>query len=111
MSAHVVELSDSNFDADVLKAATPVLVDFWAEWCMPCRFVAPAVEAVAKEYAGKIRVGKVDVDNNPEAASRFGINSIPTILLFKDGKVVDGVIGALPKEQIASMVEKHLKQS
>jgi thioredoxin 1 len=111
MSAHVVELTDKNFDADVLKASTPVLVDFWAEWCMPCRFVAPAVEAVAKEYAGKIRVGKVDVDQNPDAATRYGINSIPTLLLFKNGKVVDSVIGALPKEQIAGMVEKHLKVS
>jgi thioredoxin 1 len=108
MSENVQSFNDDSFQQDVLKAEVPVLVDFWAEWCMPCRFIAPAVESLAREYHDKIKVGKVNVDESPVVSGQFGVSSIPTLLLFKDGKVVDGVIGAVPKEQIGKMIEKHL---
>jgi thioredoxin 1 len=107
MSEHVLQLSDASFEKDVIKSEQPVLVDFWAEWCMPCRFVGPVVEAIAKDYSGQIKVGKVNVDDNPFTASQYGINSIPTLMLFKSGKMVDTVIGAVPKEQIVKMINKH----
>ena len=107
MNEHVLQLTDASFNNDVLKSEQPVLVDFWAEWCMPCRFVGPVVEAVAKDYTGRIKVGKVNVDDNPNIASQYGINSIPTLMLFKGGKMVDSVVGAVPKEQIVKMINKH----
>ncbi len=108
MSKNINTLTDATFESDVLNSNIPVLVDFWAEWCMPCRFVAPVIEQVADEYTGKIKVGKLDVDQNPRIAGQFGINSIPSILLYKNGQVVDGVIGAVPKEQLVNMLDKHL---
>lgn len=102
--AKPVELTDSNFDNEVLTSDTPVLVDFWAEWCGPCRMIGPVVEELASDYAGKVKVGKVDVDSNPEVSVKYGIRSIPALLIFKDGEVVDQIIGAVPKTQLV----KHL---
>jgi len=92
-----LEVTDTNFDEVVLKSGIPVMVDFWAEWCGPCRMIAPALEEISKEYSGKALVVKCDVDNNPGVASKFGIRNIPTVLFFKDGKVADKQIGAVPK--------------
>ena len=105
----VIHFTDANFKAEVLDAATPVLVDFWATWCGPCRMVAPVVEELAKEYAGKVNVGKVDVDENSKTASQFGIMSIPTIMLFSNGKVMEQVVGALSKSQLKSMIDANIK--
>lgn len=103
-----VELTDSNFEEVVLKSDKPVMVDFWAEWCGPCRLVGPLVEEIGEEYEGKVVVGKVDVDSNPAIASRFGIRNIPTILYFKDGKVADKQVGAVPKAKLVSKLEPLL---
>ena len=103
-----IELTDANFEEKVLKADKPVLVDFWAEWCGPCRMVAPIVSELAKEYKGKAVVGKVDVDSNPQVATDFGIRNIPTILFFKNGEVVDKQVGAVPKSVLASKIENLL---
>ncbi|MCC7157898.1 MAG: thioredoxin [Bryobacterales bacterium] len=105
---NTLELTDSSFDADVLQSDKPVLVDFWAEWCGPCRMIAPTVEAFAEEYSGKIKVGKVDVDSNVGTASRYNIRGIPTLLLFKGGKVVDQRVGAVGKSELVKMVEPHV---
>lgn len=105
---NTLEFTDSNFDADVLGAEHPVLVDFWAEWCGPCRMIAPTVEAFADEYAGKVKVGKVNVDENNGTAARFNIRGIPTLLLFKGGKVVDQRVGAVGKSELVKMVEPHV---
>ena len=102
------EFTDANFQQEVLDSDKPVLVDFWAVWCGPCRAIAPIVEEIAQEYAGRLKVGKVDVDNNPEVAMRFGIRSIPTLLVFKGGKVVDHVIGAMAKPKLIDHVTVHL---
>lgn len=103
-----VEITDSNFQNEVLKSDTPVLLDFWAEWCGPCKMVAPVVEELAKEYDGKLKVGKVDVDSNQQTSMQYGIRSIPTLLIFKGGKVVDQLVGAVPKKMLAEKVAKHL---
>jgi len=105
MAVHV-ELNEANFDEEVLNADLPVLIDFWAEWCAPCKMVAPAVEEIAEEYNGKIKVGKLNVDVAAQVAARYGIRSIPTLMVFKDGRVADQVVGAVPKGQISSMVDK-----
>ncbi len=102
-----VEINDGNFEELVLKSTTPVLVDFWAEWCGPCRMVGPIVEEISKEYVGKAVVGKVDVDSNPNISTQFGIRNIPTILFFKNGVVVDKQVGAVPKNVL---VEKLVAQ-
>lgn len=98
-------LTKDNFENEVLKSPIPVLVDFWATWCGPCKMVAPIVEEIADEYDGKIKVGKVDVDAEGELAAQFGIASIPTLLVFKDGKAVTGSVGYAPKEEIVKMFE------
>ncbi len=103
-----VEVTDTNFETEVLKSDKPVLVDFWAEWCGPCHLIAPFVEELAKEYNGTLKVGKMDVDSNPQVPMRFGIRSIPTLLIFKGGRVVDQVIGAVPKRILTEKVTKHL---
>jgi thioredoxin 1 len=97
--------SDQSFDKDVLKSGQPVLVDFWAEWCGPCRIVAPVVEEVAKQYLGKVKVAKVDVDQNQRIASQFAIRSIPSLYVFKGGKVVEQIVGAVPKHQLVSVLD------
>ena len=104
-----LELTDSNFDELVLKSDKPVLVDFWAEWCGPCRMIGPAVEEIAKEYEGKAVVGKVNVDNNPNISMQFGIRNIPALLYFKNGQVVDKQVGAVPKSILANKLEAQLQ--
>jgi thioredoxin 1 len=106
-SANVVEVTDQNFQ-EVTGAAGLSMVDFWAVWCGPCRIVAPIVEQLADEYAGKVTVGKLDVDNNQRTATQFNVRSIPTILFFKEGKVVDQVIGAVPRAALESKIKQHL---
>ncbi len=108
MSDHVVHFTDATFEEEVVNSNHPVLIDFWAVWCGPCRMVAPVIEELAGAYAGKVKVGKLDVDNNPKSAMNYGVRSIPTILLFKDGDVVDSVVGAVPKQNLVNMIEKHL---
>jgi len=108
MAENVIELNDQNFDSDVLKAGTPVLVDFWALWCGPCKAIAPIVEEIANDYSGKVKVGKMDVDRNNQVAMRYGIRSIPTLLVFNNGEVVDQVIGNVGKDSIESMLNKAL---
>ena len=101
-------LSDSDFKKKVIDAAVPVLVDFWAEWCAPCRRLAPTVDALATEFEGKLVVGKLNVDENPTTPVEFSIRGIPTLLLFKGGQVVEAVVGALPKDEIKRLIEPHL---
>ena len=92
-SENVVEFTDQNFEEEVLKSSTPVLVDFWAEWCMPCRMLAPTIEKIAKDYAGKVKVGKLDTDANRDVAAKYSISAIPTVILFKDGEVSQKFVG------------------
>jgi len=108
MSEYVNEVSDSSFEKDVLQSNQPVLVDFWAAWCAPCRMLAPTVEAVAEKYAGNARVVKLNVDENPSVSQRYGIKGIPTLILFKDGKEEERVVGATSKEAISRMIDKHV---
>ena len=108
VSDNITHVTDSDFDAQVLHATTPVLVDFWATWCGPCRAIAPTLEDIAAEYQGRIKVAKVDVDNNQKTAIAYNIRSIPTLMLFKDGKVAGTQMGAVPKAAIARFVEQAL---
>jgi len=103
-----LHLSDQDFDQEVLKSNIPVLIDFWAAWCGPCKMIAPIMEEMAVEYNGKAKICKLDVDNNQNTAMQFGIRSIPTLLIFKGGEVVDTIVGAVPKEQIVNKLENHL---
>lgn len=103
-----LEITDDNFDSVVLKSDKPVIVDFWAVWCGPCRIVGPIVQEIGDEYSDKAVVGKLDVDNNPEAAKQFGIRNIPTILFFKNGEVVDKQVGAVPKQVLVQKLEALL---
>ena len=108
MSDNVKVLSDATFEADVLKSDIPVLVDFWAPWCGPCRMVAPVLEKIAARYEGRVTVAKLNVDENPETSLTYGIRSIPTIALFIGGEPVDGVMGAAPESLFAQLLDKHL---
>ena len=101
-------VTDSSFKQEVLDSPIPVLVDFWAPWCGPCRMVAPVVDEIAQQYAGQVKVVKINTDENPSVASQYGIRSIPTLMIFKGGQRVDMVVGAVPKTNLASTLEKHL---
>ena len=107
-SEHVQTYTDGNFDSDVLKAGQPVLVDFWAEWCGPCRAMEPAIDAFAADYAGKVSVGKLNVDDNPSTTMKYMVRGIPTVMLFKGGQIVDQIVGAVDKSQLKQMVDRHL---
>ena len=107
-SPDLVTLTDQNFQTEVLGSATPVLVDFWATWCGPCRAIAPAVEQLAAEYKGKIKVGKMDIDAHQDVPAKYGVMSIPTLLLFKNGQVADQIIGAVPKSKLEAMIKKSM---
>ncbi len=106
--ANILTFKDSNFDSEVLKSEVPVLVDFWATWCGPCKMMAPTVDAVATEYAGKLKVGKVDVDESGGTAMRYNIQGIPTLLLFKGGRVVEMRVGAVGKAEVVKMLQPHV---
>lgn len=107
-SENVMSFTDDNFESEVIKSDTPVLVDFWATWCAPCKAIAPLVDTVANEYLGKIKVGKVNVDENQATPGKFGVRGIPTLILFKNGVVVDQVVGAVPKSQLDALIAKAL---
>lgn len=107
-SDKVLALNDANFERDVLQSDIPVLVDFWATWCSPCKAIAPLIDAVAEEYAGKIKVGKVNVDENPATPGKYGVRGIPTLVLFKGGAVVEQVVGAIPRSQLEALIAKAL---
>ncbi|MGV7220769.1 MAG: thioredoxin TrxA [Nitrospinales bacterium] len=107
-SGNVVTMSDGAFDEEVLKSEKPALVDFWAEWCQPCKVLAPTIEELANEFAGKIVVGKLNVDDNPETATKYGIRGIPTLLLFKNGEVAQQMVGVKSKADIKKLIEESL---
>ena len=108
MSGNVLEFTDANFATEVLQSSQPVLVDFWAPWCGPCKMLAPTIIEVANDYVGRVKVGKVDTDQNPGVATQLGISGIPTCILFKDGQVVDRSVGLVPKTKLAAMLDKAL---
>ena len=108
MSANTSPITDQTFDKEVLKSSTPVLVDFWAEWCGPCKRLGPTIDSLAADYAGKVTIGKLNVDDNPNTAIKFQIRGIPAVLLFKGGQVVESVIGLAPKEDFQKVIDKHL---
>lgn len=106
--ANLKEFGDQNFESEVIKSNTPVLVDFWATWCGPCRAIAPHVEALAEQFKGQLTVGKLDIDQNPGAPSRYGVRGVPTLILFKGGMPVDQLVGAVPKAKMEQMIKKHI---
>jgi len=108
MSENVLEVTDQNFEDEVLKSEKPVLVDFWAEWCAPCRMLAPTVDQIAEEFSGQAKVVKLDVDSNAETSSKYNIKGIPTLLLFKGGEIQDQIVGAASKDNIARMIQSQL---
>ncbi|HWB16027.1 MAG TPA: thioredoxin [Vicinamibacterales bacterium] len=107
-SEHIQTFTDGNFESDVLKAQTPVLVDFWAEWCGPCRALGPSIDALAGDYAGKVSVGKLNVDDNPSVTMKYMVRGIPTVMLFKGGELVDQLVGLVDKGTLKEMVDKHI---
>ena len=107
-SEHVLTFTDGNFESDVLKASTPVLVDFWAEWCGPCRAMEPSINTLASDYVGKVSIGKLNVDDNPSITMRYMVRGIPTVMLFKGGQIVDQVVGLVDKNALKSMLDKHV---
>ena len=106
--SNIVYTTDASFDADVLKAELPVLVDFWAEWCGPCRMIGPILEDLAKEYAGRVKIVKVNVDDSSVSAATYGVRGIPTLLLFKNGELVETKVGALPNGQLAAFIDSNI---
>ena len=108
MGTNTFNTTDGTFEQDVLKSDTPVLVDFWAEWCGPCRALAPKLDEIASQYQGKLKVYKVDIDSNQETPSNFGVRGVPTLILFKNGQQVEQIVGNHPKEAIEAVVKKHL---
>ena len=108
MSEHVMHVSDANFESEVIQAKEPVLVDYWAAWCGPCQMIAPIINDVAKEYEGRLKVAKLDVDSNQATAARYGIRGIPTLMLFKNGQVEAQKVGALSKSQLAAFIDSNL---
>lgn len=106
--SHEINVNDSNFDQEVLKADMPVLVDFWAEWCGPCRMIMPVIEEIAKEYSGKLKVCKVNVDESPRSAAKYGVMSIPTIAVFMKGEMKERIVGAVPKASIVAKISAHI---
>jgi thioredoxin 1 len=108
MAGSLMDFTDQNFEAEVLKSDMPTLVDFWAEWCAPCKMIAPTVEALADEYAGKLRVGKLNIDENPSTPTKFGIRGIPTLIIFKGGEAVEQVVGVRSKADLKAAIEKSL---
>lgn len=107
-SENVHTFTDDNFEKEVLQSEIPVLVDFWATWCAPCKAIAPLIDTVASEYEGRVKVGKVNVDDNPATPGKYGVRGIPTVILIKDGKVLDQVVGAIPKAQLEALIKKAL---
>lgn len=108
--AQPLEITDETFQSEVLESEQPVLIDFWADWCGPCRMIAPSVKEIANEYDGVLKVGKVDVDDNPMVPGRYGIRGIPTLMVFKNGQVVERITGAVPKNHIVAKVTPHLEK-
>ncbi|HEU0234371.1 MAG: thioredoxin TrxA [Gallionella sp.] len=108
MSEHIQYVSDATFDAEVLQSPLPVLVDYWAEWCGPCRMIAPILDEIAKEYAGRLSVAKLNVDENQQTPQKFGVRGIPTLMLFKNGNIEATKVGALSKSQLAAFIDSHI---
>lgn len=108
MSAGIVSVTDATFEQDVLKSAGPVLVDYWAEWCAPCKMIAPVLEEIAREYDGRLRIAKLNVDENPATPPKYGIRGIPTLMLFKNGNVEATKVGAVSKSQLSAFLDGHL---
>ena len=109
MSAlNIINLTEANFDQEELKSSTPVLVDFWAEWCGPCKRIAPTIDALATEYDGKVMIGKLNVDENPDVVVKYQVRGIPTLLLFKGGQVVESVVGLAQKDYLKQVIDKHI---
>ena len=108
MSEHIHYVTDSNFEAEVLQSQTPVLVDYWAEWCGPCKMIAPILDDIAKDYAGKLKVAKLNIDENQDTPAKYGIRGIPTLMLFKGGNIEATKVGALSKSQLAAFIDSHL---
>lgn len=107
-SENVLQVSDGNFDSEVLQSSQPVLVDFWASWCGPCKAIAPVIDALAEQYSGQVRIAKLNVDENPATPGKYGVRGIPTLILFKDGQIVDQLVGAVPRQQLENLLQKVL---
>jgi thioredoxin 1 len=108
LSAQIIEVTDESFETEVLQSSQPVLVDYWAEWCGPCKMIAPVLTEIASEYAGKIKIAKINIDDNPDTPPRFGIRGIPTLMLFKNGEVEATKVGALSKSQLTAFIDSNL---
>lgn len=108
MSDKIVHLTDDSFEEEVLKSSEPVLVDYWAEWCGPCKMIAPVLDEIAEEFAGKLKIGKLNIDDNPDTPPRYGIRGIPTLMLFKDGEVEATKVGAVSKSQLTAFIDSNL---